>query len=165
MPRKRTKMRASTVTVAQAESQYKQTLLARRGELAAQLAEVDEKLAALGEAAAPRAPRATRKRTAKKATTRKKVAKKRGRKKVAKKAAPAARKKRGRPAGRGRSGSMPAAVVNALKGNQLTVDELIKKVGSLTSSTNKRAIVSQAINTLMKRGEIKRVARGVYTAA
>jgi hypothetical protein len=167
MARKKTSKRAGKVSVAQAESQYKQSLLAERDELQEQLNEVEDKLAALGDAApaAPARKKRGRKKTTKKRTTRKKTAKKRGRKKTTKKRGrKKTTKKRGRPAG-GRSGSMPTAVVNALKGNELTVDELIGKVGHLTSSSNKRAIVSQAINTLMKRGDIKRVSRGVYTAA
>ncbi len=174
MPRKKTAKRAGGVSVAQAESQYKQSLLAKRDELQGQLADIEEKLGALGgTAAAPAATRKKRgrKKTSKKRATTRKTTKKRGRKKMTKKTRGRKKvgkktgKKRGRPAGRGRSGSMPTAVVSALKGNHLTVDELISKVGHLTSSSNKRAIVSQAINTLMKRGEIKRVSRGVYTAA
>jgi hypothetical protein len=166
MPRKKTATRAKGVTIAQAEGQYRDSLLVRRDELLEQVAEVEEKLEALGAATPVRKKRTTRKKAGRKKVARKKVTKKRAtRKKTTKKATKKTAKKRGRPAGGGRSGSMPTAVMGALKGSEMTVDDLIKKVGRLSSSSNKRAIVSQAINTLMKRGQIKRVSRGVYTAS
>jgi len=148
-PAKKTTKKSSG-SVADLEKMLKAKLVARRKELMAELKDIDSKLESFG---------------------------------VASKAAPAAKKSPGRPrkspgrpakkspgrprntgASSGRQGSMPNAVLDALKKGEMTVDQLIAKVGKLTSSSNKRAIVSQAINTLLKRGHIKRVSRGVYKA-
>ena len=59
---------------------------------------------------------------------------------------------------------MTRAMVEALRGKELSVPEIIDAVGHHSSSDDKRAAVSQVINGLLKRGEIRRVRRGVYTA-
>ena len=156
-PAKKTTKKSSG-SVADLEKMLKAKLVARRKELMAELKDIDSKLESFGVAskAAPAAkkspgrPRKSPGRPAKKSPGR------------------PAKKSPGRPrntgASSGRQGSMPNAVLDALKKGEMTVDQLIAKVGKLTSSSNKRAIVSQAINTLLKRGHIKRVSRGVYKA-
>ncbi|MCK4871586.1 MAG: hypothetical protein KAS72_02565 [Phycisphaerales bacterium] len=122
-------------SVAQLEQGLAHRLVVRQKELQTELDEINAKLKAFGLKRAPRA-----------------------------KAAPARVRAAAPGRKRARRGSMPDAVKAALKGKHLSVDDLIGKLGHLTTSTNKRAILSQAIMALMNRGEIKRIKRGIYTS-